>query len=119
MGGGMRCHTLVLFLPVLLAYVATGCGVVSAGENSSSSVPADFDRGRELFSGTCGSCHTLADAKTDGIVGPDLDGLRPDEARVKTAVENGLGAMPPRLLDGRNADVVATYVAEVAGRDER
>ncbi len=30
-------------------------------------------QGKELFTGECGSCHTLADADTQGQVGPDLD----------------------------------------------
>jgi cytochrome c oxidase subunit II len=30
-------------------------------------------QGKELFTQQCGSCHTLADAGTDGQVGPDLD----------------------------------------------
>ena len=30
---------------------------------------------KELFANNCGSCHTLAAAGTDGVVGPDLDDL--------------------------------------------
>ena len=38
--------------------------------------------GRDLFVATCGGCHTLSAAGTSGTVGPDLDGLQPDDAQV-------------------------------------
>ena len=42
---------------------------------------------------SCGTCHTLADAGTQGGVGPNLDALAPEAARVESAVTNGVGAM--------------------------
>ncbi len=33
--------------------------------------------GKKVFTTNCGSCHTLADAGTDGSVGPNLDDLKP------------------------------------------
>jgi cytochrome c oxidase subunit 1 len=72
--------------------------------------------GRSLFVQTCGGCHTLADAGSTGVTGPNLDQLKPDVARVETAIANGKGAMPAKLLTGTEARQVAGYVAEVAGR---
>ena len=72
--------------------------------------------GKQLFTDTCGGCHTLADAGTDGQVGPVLDEVRPDKDRVLAAIESGPGTMPPNLLEGEQADAVATYVSEVAGQ---
>lgn len=72
--------------------------------------------GGELFTQRCGSCHTLAAADTSGQIGPNLDQLRPDEQTVLTAIERGPGAMPPRLYEGAEAQAVARYVAEHAGR---
>lgn len=75
--------------------------------------------GRQLFASTCGSCHTLAAAGTDGKVGPDLDQLRPDVPRVLAAIEKGgagTGGMPPGLLSGERARQVAEFVAAAAGR---
>ncbi len=98
-------------LPLLLTAVVllAGCG----GSDSSSS---DTDRPpKEVFAGTCGSCHTLADAGTDGTFGPNLDDLKPDKARVLAAIEEGPGGMPGGLLDGAAADAVAGYVADSAG----
>jgi hypothetical protein len=50
---------------VMLA--AAGCGAVS---RVTSGNPA---QGRSLFIAKCGGCHTLAQAKTQGKIGPDLD----------------------------------------------
>ena len=57
-------------VPALLAavFLATGC----AGETTSRE-GADISSGKQLFSEKCGSCHTMKDAGTQGVVGPDLD----------------------------------------------
>jgi hypothetical protein len=52
-------------------------------------------------------------------VGPDLDSLKPDSARVRAAIARGgagSGTMPPTLLQGGEAAQVADYVAKVAGK---
>jgi cytochrome c551 len=72
-------------------------------------------KARTMFASTCGSCHTLADAKTTGAVGPNLDELMPDEDRVRSQIDSGGGGMPPGLLSGDDADSVAAYVAAAAG----
>jgi hypothetical protein len=46
---------------------AAGCGAVS---RVTSGNPAT---GRTVFIAKCGSCHTLAQAKTQGTIGPNLD----------------------------------------------
>ena len=59
------------------------------------------------------------DAGTNGSVGPNLDQLKPDKARVQSAIENGgagTGAMPANIVTGEEAEAVATYVASVAGK---
>ncbi len=43
---------------------------------------------------SCGTCHTLEEAGAVGKIGPNLDQLKPDAARVERAVSNGVGAMP-------------------------
>ena len=78
----------------------------------------DLTAGKELFTGTCGGCHTLADAGTAGAVGPNLDDLAPDQQRVLDAIANGgtgSGTMPPGLFTGADAEAVAAYVSSVAG----
>jgi mono/diheme cytochrome c family protein len=43
--------------------VAAGCGVQSGVAGSGQ---ADLAKGKTLFAGSCGGCHTLADAGTKG-----------------------------------------------------
>jgi cytochrome c6 len=74
--------------------------------------------GKQIFTQSCGTCHTLSDAGTSGTVGPNLDELQPDAARVTSAIENGgagTGAMPANIVTGQEAEAVAEYVSSVAG----
>jgi cytochrome c2 len=75
--------------------------------------------GKQIFTQSCGTCHTLSDAGTNGTVGPNLDELKPDKARVQAAIKNGgagSGAMPANIVTGTEAEAVATYVSSVAGK---
>jgi cytochrome c oxidase subunit I len=74
--------------------------------------------GAQLFSSRCGSCHTLKAANTTGTVGPNLDDLAPDAARVQAAIEKGgtgSGTMPADIVTGADAEAVAAFVAKSAG----
>ena len=120
------------------ALLAAGCGTggISKGK-------ADTAHGKQLFQERCGSCHTLADAGTQGKIGPNLDdafsgprreGFKESTIRnvvhgqVKYAIENPAGfvkgpnggdlpapGMPRDLVTGDDAQDVAAYVASVAG----
>jgi mono/diheme cytochrome c family protein len=75
--------------------------------------------GKQIFmSQPCGSCHTLKDAGTSGTVGPNLDQLKPPEARVQRQVINGGGAMPAfkGTLTPAQITAVSKYVSSVAGK---
>jgi mono/diheme cytochrome c family protein len=75
--------------------------------------------GKLIFTQTCGTCHVLKDAGTSGAVGPSLDTIKPDMARVEAAIKNGgagSGQMPAGLLAGKEAETVAEYVSSVAGK---
>jgi mono/diheme cytochrome c family protein len=79
--------------------------------------------GKEVFleraQPQCALCHTLADAEAIGEVGPNLDELKPDADRVKTAVTNGIGPMPANeILTDEEIEAVALYVSTVAGKAE-
>jgi mono/diheme cytochrome c family protein len=128
----MKRSSFVMFgLVVLLFAILIPAWAISreGGEEASpESVPPSLDEGKELFVTNCGACHTLAKAGTDGVVGPDLDELLappsptpPDPAtvkpRVQAAIENGVGGrMPAGILSGEQADTVADFVSQVAGR---
>ena len=73
--------------------------------------------GKEIFTTTCGGCHTLADAGTSGATGPNLDEAAPDAATVKAYVRGGGGGMPSfgDSLSNAEIDAVAAYVSSAAG----
>jgi mono/diheme cytochrome c family protein len=93
----------------------------------------DASHGKALFVDKCGSCHTLANAETKGMIGPNLDeafrydrkqGF--DESTIRDVVRGqiayadektgtGKPGMPPKLYEGQDARDVATYVAKCAG----
>jgi len=114
---------LALMALTALAVVASGCGTTNA----------DPQRGRTLFVQRCGECHTLAQAGSSGVQGPNLDrafaaaraeGNDSDtiEGVVKAQVEyprenngNPAVSMPADLVTGQDLDDVAAYVGEWAG----
>lgn len=95
---------------------------------SPENVPSNLQQGKDLFVTNCGACHTLAEAGTDGVIGPNLDDLlappsasAPDpntvKPRVLNAINGGLnGRMPKGVVSGQQADQVATFVSQVAGQ---
>jgi sulfite dehydrogenase len=89
----------------------------TAATTTSGSSGADVAAGKTAFTATCGGCHTLKDAGTNGQVGPDLDSLAPLTAdRVAQQIAHGGKVMPPKLLAGKDAANVAAYVSSVAGK---
>ncbi len=111
------------------AIAVTGCGSVGLSKAGEGDVVA----GKELFTSGCGQCHVLADAGTQGIIGPNLDDAfaqsRVDglgaatiqsvvRAQIAYPVEEpstGLPGMPADIYTGEDAESVAAYVASVAG----
>ena len=114
-----------LALSGIALLTASGCGVAQSGS---------VDRGRQLFTSKCASCHALKDAGSTGALqGPDLDaafaqarasGMDSDTIAgvVKAQVENPRPStnnpsvsMPANLVTGDDLEDVASYVASVAG----
>ncbi|HKL45339.1 MAG TPA: cytochrome c [Roseovarius sp.] len=62
----------------------------------------------------CGACHAMAAAETSGQVGPDLDVLQPDRAKLRAALRDGVGVMPSfaQALSEAQIKAMADYVAE-------
>ena len=75
-------------------------------------------KGKLIFlnTGNCAACHSLKDAGSNGMIGPNLNEIRPDIERVKNAVTNGIGVMPAYLgiLSNEEIDAVSYYVSESA-----
>ena len=74
-----------------------------------------FEIGKDVYlnKAMCGSCHALSDAETVGQIGPNLNELKPNSARVMNAVINGIGLMPPYegTLSTQEIKAVAHYVS--------
>ncbi len=83
-------------------------------------ISGQLEEGKQLFIQNCKSCHTLEAVNAHGVTGPNLDELGGlDKQRVLQAIKRGgtgTGRMPPQLLEGADAEAVASYVAAVAGR---
>jgi mono/diheme cytochrome c family protein len=117
--------------PAMTAVALTGVVALSGCDLQED---ADLDRGRELFTARCGTCHSLAEAGTTATIGPDLDaafaearsrGMDSDtvEGVVQSQIANPRPAspqsasvyMPADLVTGSDAEAVAAYVGSVAG----
>jgi cytochrome c6 len=77
------------------------------------------DEGKRLFTAgaqpPCALCHALKDAKAEGAIGPSLDELKPDAARIAKAVKNGIGQMPAfSQLTEAQVQAIARYVEQAA-----
>jgi cbb3-type cytochrome c oxidase subunit III len=88
----------------------------------------DTSKGKQLFNEKCASCHALADAKSQGTIGPNLDDAfssdkeqgfseqtMADIVRGQIAYADPEGPMTPNLVRGADADSVALYVAKCSG----
>jgi len=90
---------------------------IGAGEGPAQTV----ELGKALFAEKaeppCALCHTLRAANSTGKIGPSLDELKPDLERIRKAVTNGVGNMPPygETLSDAEIDAVAKYVAGAVG----
>jgi mono/diheme cytochrome c family protein len=117
----VRLRTSVGLVAVLgAAFLSAGCGAVGRVTTG------DASQGKTLFTEKCGSCHTLADAKTQGTIGPNLDDAFSsdkeqgfDEQTMKDVVRGQIAypekPMPPNLVEGTDADDVSVYVAKCSG----
>lgn len=69
---------------------------------------------------SCAVCHTLQAAGAEGAVGPVLDELKLDAARVVKALRNGLVQMPSYKDKLTEAEIaaLALYVSKASGADK-
>ena len=103
----LRLHLIAV---AVLAAAAAGCGSKDTSNASS---------GADVFkTAGCANCHTLAAAGANGRVGPNLDQVKPDAARVERQVTDGGGGMPAfkDTLSPAQIKAVAEYVSSNAGK---
>jgi mono/diheme cytochrome c family protein len=118
-----RLGIVIALVSVLFVSACGGSGGSSSSSSSSSSggsgSASASAQGKQVFtSAGCKGCHTLKDAGATGTVGPNLDDLKPNEARVKRQVIKGGGPMPSfkGKLSNAQIDAVSAYVSSVAGK---
>lgn len=113
-------------------YVVLGLGVPAAviaarseseggvGPLQQEALTPTESEGKRLFKRTCASCHNLDAVNARGVTGPDLDEIgQVSKDRVLNAIKTGgtgQKRMPADLLEGADAQAVATYVSKVAGQ---
>jgi mono/diheme cytochrome c family protein len=125
---GTRRLALVNFvLAVLILGLAIPAAVIATVDNRNDIPAANVsnltkaeEHGRELFGQRCRNCHTLKAANAVAQVGPNLDNLRPPKNLVLDAIHNGRargnGQMAADLVEGQDADDVASFVAKAVGQ---
>ena len=137
---GSRAVVIVVSLFALLIGIGVPALVMAKNNDTESkkapggvTLSTAEQHGRTLFAKNCSTCHTLAAAHSAGKVGPNLDvliaginGANTQETIknrvtfIQDAIKNGRargsGQMPAELLDGQDAQNVANFVAQVAGR---
>ncbi len=70
---------------------------------------------KALFVEKCGACHVLKEAGTAGTSGPDLDQLNRPAPAVEKKIASGGASMPAELLQGKESEEVADFVAKSTG----
>ena len=116
----MPVRTLAASAALAAVVVSAGCGTGGISKGG------DVSAGKALFITNCASCHTLADAGTQGTIGPNLDNAFGPSRRqgypestiqqvVRDQIELAVAPMPTNLVRGADADSVAAYVAKCAG----
>ena len=80
---------------------------------------ANDEEGKLLFlkgaAPACAICHTLDAAGAAGAVGPSMNDLQPDAARVMNALKNGIGQMPAYPgLTPEQMKILSEYVAKAS-----
>jgi len=116
-------------LPALLACAAlTACGTQEIELDEGAS--AQVREGAQLFNDKCSGCHTLESAGAQGsavqvrdrerVDGPNFNTRPEQKDAILYAIRNGgySGAiMPENIVVGEEAEAVAEYLAQYAGRD--
>jgi mono/diheme cytochrome c family protein len=124
-GPGFKIALVVIYLAAGIAVpvlVITGRNEAEGGVGPLTQKQASTTAqgGKQLFKQTCASCHNLDAVNARGVTGPDLDEIGTvTKQRVLNAIKiggTGQKRMPSGLLQGRDADEVATFVSQVAGR---
>jgi mono/diheme cytochrome c family protein len=91
--------------------------VAGCGSSTPTATGANPGDGKLIFKDSCGGCHTLADAGTNGGTGPELTNIGLTSGEVAKQVQNGGGGMPSFSgdLTPKQIEAVAKYVDDHDG----
>jgi len=117
--------------PLAIAFAAAALGAGACGEQGIQLAKSDAHyQGAVIFSESCGGCHTLEAAGTQGsaydangreyVDGPNFEARKESVDQVLYAIRNGgfsSGPMPQDIVVGGRAQAVAEFVAEYSGRE--
>ncbi len=122
----MKLKRLIPLLVLPAALAAAGCGGTKLGVAAND----PLHRGAEIFNQRCGGCHTYDVASTEGSGtkrngreykdGPNFNLRKEQYEEALYAIQNGgfsSGPMPQNIVTGREAQLVACFVATFSGRD--
>ena len=103
-----------------LCHALWGAALLLCAGGAQAADRAELARGKELFTTSqpaCAACHTLPAPGAEGQVGPVLDELKPDAARVLRALKAGIGVMPSyaERMSEKDMQAVARFVAQATG----
>lgn len=117
-----------------LPAIALAAGIAFAGCGSQGVDLAENDPNREgavLFQENCAGCHTLSEIGAEGsaiainnrerVDGPNFDQRAETKEQILYAIRNGgfSGAvMPENIVTGEEADKVAEFLADYAGKEK-
>jgi mono/diheme cytochrome c family protein len=117
--------TVLAVLSLVVAVAVAGCG--ETGIEVAKSDP--LYKGAEIFNQRCGGCHDLDAAGTEGSAhqvngreykdGPSFNQRKEQYEDVLYAIRNGgfsSGPMPQNIVVGRQAEIVACFVATSSGK---
>mgnify|MGYP001580023663 CR=1 FL=1 len=104
---------------ISLLHAAALTALLTMTTTAQASEAAQMALGKKLFTKAtpaCSVCHTLKDAGAEGAIGPVLDELQPDAARVARALRDGIGTMPSFKATLSDADIaaLALYVSRAS-----
>lgn len=128
--GGKLFAVLIVLVFVGVGVAVPAVVIANRGEREGNSAilsqklirdaPDNVRQGKQLFTESCASCHTLGAVNARGVTGPDLDNIGTlTPQRVLSAIKiggTGQMRMPANLLQGEDAQAVANFVSRVAGK---
>ncbi len=96
----------------LAAALALGAGApVAAVAHGSTKIVGNPKAGKPTFVTTCGLCHTLKAAATEGTIGPDLNTVLLTESQIITAISKGGASVMTKAAAQKYTTQMLAYAA--------